>query len=52
MNKENLNFTVYCVGIVAESLGRDEPLFLNYISTDNKDEFDNLYNKIIVDNKI
>lgn len=23
MNKEDLNFTIYCVGIVAESLGRD-----------------------------
>ena len=23
MKKEDLNFTIYCVGIVAESLGRD-----------------------------
>lgn len=24
MNKEEMNFTIYCVGIVAESLGRDD----------------------------
>lgn len=24
MKKDDLNFTIYCVGIVAESLGRDE----------------------------
>lgn len=25
MKKENLNFTIYCIGIVSESLGLDEP---------------------------
>ena len=24
MDKESLNFTIYCIGIMAESLGKDE----------------------------